>query len=108
MSLHVILGAGGSISNYLVPILKENGEQIRLVSRSPRQETGVESVQASLLDAAATTKAVEGADVVYLLVGLAYNIKIWQKQWPVIMANVISVCLFSQEKFPHKTHNIIM
>jgi len=92
MSVHVILGAGGSVSNYLVPILKENGEQIRLVSRSARQETGVECIQASLLDAAATAKAVEGADVVYLLVGLPYNIKIWQKQWPVVMANVINAC----------------
>ena len=92
MSLHVILGAGGSVSNYLVPILKENGEQIRLVSRSARQEKGVECIQASLLDAAATAKAVEGADVVYLLVGLPYNIKIWQKQWPVVMANVINAC----------------
>ncbi|OIR12659.1 NAD dependent epimerase/dehydratase family protein [mine drainage metagenome] len=92
MSLHTILGAGGSISNYLVPVLLENKEQVRLVSRSQKNITGTENIVADLTNAAQTTNAVKGSSVVYLLVGLEYNIKAWKEQWPVIMTNVINAC----------------
>lgn len=92
MSLHTILGAGGSISNYLVPILLENKEQVRLVSRSQKNIEGTENIIADLTNAEQTKKAVEGSSVVYLLVGLEYSIKAWKEQWPVIMTNVINAC----------------
>ncbi len=98
MSIHTILGAGGSISNHLVPVLKENNEQIRLVSRSAKNITGVENIAADLTDAEQTKKAVEGSAVVYLLVGLEYNIRVWTVQWPKIMSNVINACAEANAK----------
>lgn len=92
MSLQTILGAGGSISNYLVPVLLEHNEQVRLVSRSPKMIAGTENITADLANTAQTKKAVEGSSVVYLLVGLEYNIKVWKSQWPLIISNVIDAC----------------
>jgi nucleoside-diphosphate-sugar epimerase len=92
MSLHTILGAGGSISNFLVPVLLENNERVRLVSRNPKKTAGTENITADLTNASDTLKAVEGSAIVYLLVGLEYNIKVWQTQWPIIMTNVIDAC----------------
>ena len=37
-------------------------------------------------------EAVRGSDIVYLLVGLEYNSKIWKADWPVIMRNTIDAC----------------
>jgi nucleoside-diphosphate-sugar epimerase len=98
MSLHTILGAGGSISNHLVPILLENKEQVRLVSRSVKNTEGVENISADLTDAEQTKKAVAGSSVVYLLAGLEYNIKIWRDQWPKIMTNTIEACAAENAK----------
>jgi nucleoside-diphosphate-sugar epimerase len=92
MSLHTILGANGTIGTELVPILQAGGEQIRLVSRNSKSVPGTESVQADVLNREAVLRAVEGSDIVYLLVGLEYNIRIWRANWPVIMRNTIDAC----------------
>jgi len=36
--------------------------------------------------------AVEGSEVVYLTVGLEYDINVWRTQWPPLMKNVIEAC----------------
>jgi nucleoside-diphosphate-sugar epimerase len=92
MSLHTILGAGGAIANELLPVLMEAKENIRIVARHPKQIIGVESVVADLSDAAQTLEAVKGSTIVYLLVGLEYDYKVWQEKWPHIMTNTIEAC----------------
>ena len=47
---------------------------------------------ADLLNYDQVLKAVLGSEVVYLLVGIAYDAGIWQKEWPIIMRNVIDAC----------------
>jgi len=39
-----------------------------------------------------TVQAVENSEVVYLTVGISYNAKIWQAQWPLVMQNAIAAC----------------
>lgn len=92
MGLHTLLGANGTIANALLPVLKTQNHQIRLVSRSPREVPGAESLAANLLNRAQVFKAVEGSEIVYLLVGITYNAKVWEAEWPVIMRNVIDAC----------------
>lgn len=92
MSLHTILGAGGAIANELLPILMEAKEPIRIVARHPKQIIGVESVSADLSDADQTLEAVKGSSIVYLLVGLEYDYKVWADKWPQIMTNTINAC----------------
>ena len=92
MSLHTILGAGGAIANELLPILIDSKENVRIVARHPKQIIGVESVAADLSDADQTLTAISGSSIVYLLVGLEYEYKVWEEKWPVIMTNTINAC----------------
>jgi nucleoside-diphosphate-sugar epimerase len=91
--LHTILGAGGVIGRELSLQLARQGRRIRQVSRRPvAVQAGDELMTADLTDARATTCAVAGSEVVYLVPGLAYNAAIWQAQWPLVMRNVIDAC----------------
>ena len=90
--LHTILGANGTIATELVPLLLDNKEQIRLVSRNPKPIEGAETVAANLLDAVSVEAAVKGSGIVYLLVGIDYNSDVWKRDWPVIMRNTIDAC----------------
>jgi nucleoside-diphosphate-sugar epimerase len=91
--MQTILGAGGAVGNALAKELRNYTGNIRLVSRHPKGiNEGDELVAADLTDAKATADAVAGSEVVYLLAGLPYKTKVWQKQWPVIMQNVIEAC----------------
>jgi nucleoside-diphosphate-sugar epimerase len=92
MSLHTILGANGTIATELVPVLKSAGEKIRLVSRNPKPVEGTDSFTADLLNREQVFQAVQGSEIVYLLVGLVYDLKVWRASWPVIMQNTIDAC----------------
>ena len=98
MALHTILGANGTIATELIPVLQQNNQQIRLVSRNPKLVEGAETVAANLLNAQDVMKAIAGSNVVYLLVGLEYNYKVWQRDWPVLMSNVIDACKAAKAK----------
>lgn len=92
MKLHTILGAGGTVSNQLLPVLQQNNEQVRLVSRKPQGTAKAESIAADITNYEQTLNAIKGSDIVYLLVGLKYDIRIWKESWPKIMTNVINAC----------------
>lgn len=92
MKLHTILGSGGAVGNQLLPVLKQNGQRVRLVSRKVQQGQDVESVAADVTNYEQTFNAVKGSDVVHLVVGLPYDIRVWKDSWPKIMANVINAC----------------
>jgi len=92
MKLHTILGANGTIATELIPVLKSHNEEIRLVSRTPRKVEGTKSLAADMLDYKQVLNAVEGSDVVYMVIGITYNAEIWKKEWPAVMRNVINAC----------------
>ena len=92
MALHTILGANGTIATALLPVLKENNESIRLISRNPRPVPGAETIAADVRNFNELLNAVQGSSVIYLLVGITYNIKQWRHDWPIIMRNVIAAC----------------
>lgn len=92
--MQTILGAGGAIGTALAKVLPEYTQQIRLVGRSPEKVNAGDTLFAGdLANARVAEKAVAGAEVVYLTVGLPYDAKLWQRTWPVIMQNVIDACL---------------
>jgi len=91
--MHTILGAGGAIGVELASELAKNGHRIRLVSRNPKPDASADQVVATnLADLEQTINAVAGSRVVYLLVGLKYDFKIWRELWPRIMSNAIEAC----------------
>ncbi|QEC40987.1 NAD-dependent epimerase/dehydratase family protein [Pseudobacter ginsenosidimutans] len=92
MGLHTILGANGTIADALVPVLQANNEKIRLVSRKPKPVPGAETFTADVTSREQVFAAVKGSEIVYLLVGIQYNIDVWRRDWPVIIRNVIDAC----------------
>jgi nucleoside-diphosphate-sugar epimerase len=85
-----ILGAGGAISSELVKELA--GRNLRLVSRHQAPVAGAETVAADVSDLKQTIAAVSGSSIVYLLVGLKYDLEVWQTLWPRVMRNTIEAC----------------
>ena len=96
--MNTLLGANGTIGSALIPILKKNGEQMRLVSRREMKVEGAETFAADVLDRDQLFEAVKGSDIVYLLIGLRYEAKVWERDWPVIMRNVIDACKANKSK----------
>lgn len=93
--MQTILGAGGQIADELArELYRHYTRDIRLVSRNPRalHDTD-ELVAADLMDAGATSRAVEGSDVVYLTVGLPMNSELWEEKFPVMVANTMAACV---------------
>ena len=89
---HIILGAGGAISNALAKELKLNNENIKLVSRSGKSFENIPSVKTDLTKPQEVLDVVEYSSVVYLLAGIQYKTSAWQEQWPKIMQNTIDAC----------------
>jgi nucleoside-diphosphate-sugar epimerase len=88
-----ILGAGGGIGSELAKVLIDRKQQFRLVGRNPSTVSGAtETVSADITDQGQTIRAVADSRIVYLLVGLKYDHKIWAEVWPRIMANTIEAC----------------
>ncbi|MCD8539044.1 MAG: NAD(P)H-binding protein, partial [Leadbetterella sp.] len=97
--MQVLLGAGGDIGTFLAKELKPYTSKIRLVGRNPvKVNADDELFPGDLLDADRVNQAVAGAKVAYLVAGLKYDSRIWKKQWPVIMKNVIDACVRNGSK----------
>ncbi|HSI74689.1 MAG TPA: NAD-dependent epimerase/dehydratase family protein [Lunatimonas sp.] len=92
--LHTILGSTGNIGTSLAKELATAYEaNVRLVSRNPLPIAGNEELKkANLLNDGEVEEAVNGSEIVYLVVGITYKTRLWQEQWPVIMKNTIKAC----------------
>jgi nucleoside-diphosphate-sugar epimerase len=92
--MQTILGYKGAIGKSLALALKKYTRNVRLVSREPAAGDANlgELMAANLLSEQGTADAVAGSSVVYLTVGLPYQTKIWEAQWPVLMRNVLRAC----------------
>ena len=92
--MQTILGSGGQIAEELTRELRRNfTDDIRLVSRNPREVADADQlVPADLMDAEATDAAVAGSEIVYLTVGLPADSGLWEQRFPTMMANAIAAC----------------
>jgi nucleoside-diphosphate-sugar epimerase len=92
-ALETILGANGVIGRELSKLLLAHTDRVRQVGRSPRGVNPTdELVSANLLDADATSRAVAGSEVAYLVAGLRYDAGVWEQEWPRVMQNAIDAC----------------
>lgn len=95
--MHTILGINGTVGPYLAADLKKRNIPVRGVSRRPF-EGDWEHRKADVLNLAELIDAVDGSEVVYLVVGLPYDIKVWRRDWPIVMSNTIEACLATGAK----------
>lgn len=87
--LHVVLGASGVIGKAVVAELRKRNLPVRLVERSAKLEDK-DFVMANLLVEADAIHATLGASHVYVCVGLPYVATVWEKEWPLVMNNIIT------------------
>ena len=90
-SIHTILGATGAVGQAVIKTLQQKELPLRSVSRKATSELP-NHFQADLLNKSDTQRAIEGSAFVYLCVGLPYTIKVWERDWELIMENVIEAC----------------
>ena len=88
-----ILGSNGGAGTELAKALVQYTTNIRQVSRHPQAvNPSDELFPADLTSREEIFKAVEGSEIVYLTIGLQYNHKVWEAQWPPLVRNVIDAC----------------
>jgi nucleoside-diphosphate-sugar epimerase len=91
--MQTILGANGVIGKEVSKHLPRFTGQIRQVGRNPQKvNASDELVKADLLNYQQTEAAVKGSEIVYLVAGLKYETKVWQRDWPIVMRNTIEAC----------------
>ena len=91
--MQTILGANGTIGKLLAKDLMAYTDRVRLVSRNPiRVNQTDELLTADLSQPGAVEKAVQGSEVVYLVVGFEYRLKVWEEKWPALMRDAIDAC----------------
>lgn len=97
--IQTILGANGSIGTILAKELKSYTDQIRLVSRTPEKVNETDELfPADLSNPENVDKAIAGSDIVYLVVGFEYSLKVWREKWPKLMKAVIAACIRHNSK----------
>lgn len=90
----IILGAGGSIGAHLAKDLKKYTNKVQLFSRNPKKINDDDIlISGNLLNAKQTANAIKNNDVAYLVVGLPYKTKVWEKDFLKIVKNVIDGCI---------------
>jgi nucleoside-diphosphate-sugar epimerase len=91
--MQVILGAGGAIGKDLAKELKNYDDKVRLFSRNPQKVNEDDELFAGdLTNKTNVEDALKAANVAYLTAGLPYHALVWERQWPVIMKNVLQAC----------------
>ncbi len=90
--MHTILGYKGAMGQAVLRVLESRNFKYRLVSRNTNPKTPF-TVKANLLFKEETDTAIQGSDFVHLCVGLPYNHKVWERDWEVIINNVINSCI---------------
>lgn len=97
--MQTILGANGTIGSLLAKELTRYTNDIRLVSRNPRRVNPTDQLfPADLSDPTTVEQVIAGSDVVYLLVGFEYNIRVWRKNWPALMRATLDACIRRKAK----------
>jgi len=92
--MQTILGANGTIGSLLAKELTVYTDKIRLVSRNPKKVNETDELfPADLSNPSVVDQAVEGSDVVYLVVGFEYKLSVWEEKWPRLMKATIAACL---------------
>ena len=86
-----VLGASGNIGKLLVSYLAQKNYQVKAVGRQlPRfSDPNISNLGVDYRDSKALRKVCENSSVVYCLVGLEYKTKVWQKEWPALVNNLV-------------------
>lgn len=92
--MQTILGANGQIGEELARELKQRyTADIRIVGRKPQKINDTDTLLAADLSIGEQAlNAVKGSEIAYFTLGLPMDTELWERQFPVIVQNVIKAC----------------
>lgn len=92
--MQTILGANGQIGEELARELKKNyTPDIRIVSRNAVKVNDTDTVfSADLSDREKASEAIKGSEIAYFTLGMPMNTELWERQFEIILRNVIDAC----------------
>lgn len=98
--MQTILGANGQIGEELARELKRNfTSDIRIFSRDAKKVNDTDEVfSADLSIREKAIEAVKGSEIAYFTLGLPISSDLWEKQFPLILRNVIDACKINGTK----------
>lgn len=98
--MQTILGANGQIGEELARELKRNfTSKIRIVSRNAQKVNDTDELfSADLSIREKAIEAVKGSEIAYFTLGLPISSDLWEKQFPLILQNVIDACKINGTK----------
>lgn len=98
--MQTILGANGQIGEELARELKRNfTSDIRIVSKEAKKVNDTDEVfSADLSIREKAIEAVKGSEIAYFTLGLPISSDLWEKQFPLILRNVIDACKINGTK----------
>ncbi|KAF2080695.1 NAD-dependent epimerase/dehydratase family protein [Flavobacterium sharifuzzamanii] len=98
--MQTILGANGQIGEELARELKRNyTSDIRIVSRKAQKINDTDTVfSADLAIKEKAIEAVKGSEIAYFTLGLPMDSDLWEKQFLLILRNVIEACKINKTK----------
>lgn len=85
---HLIIGANGPIGKEIYSLLKESNKEVYRFGRSKIDQE--DYICGNALNINDVLKAVKGKKYIYITIGLKYDHKIWEKQWPIIIDHIIT------------------
>jgi len=94
MTQHVTIFGYGPSGKAVADLLAKRGERVRLAQRKRPADlpAGIDFQSCDLLAPAQVRAAVDGAAQVVMAAGLTYSGRVWRKDWPVVMSNLIAAC----------------
>ncbi|MET3026111.1 NAD-dependent epimerase/dehydratase family protein [Flavobacterium sp. UW10123] len=98
--MQTILGANGQIGEELARELKRKyTSDIRIVSRRAKKVNDTDTVfSADLTNKEQAIEAVKGSEIAYFTLGLPMDSDLWEKQFLLILSNVIEACKINKTK----------
>ncbi len=98
--MQTILGANGQIGEELARELKRNyTSDIRIVSRNAKKVNDTDTVfSADLSDRQQAIEVVKGSEIAYFTLGLPMDTELWEKQFLLIVKNIIEACKINGTK----------
>jgi len=95
-----ILGASGNIGQVLVKYLADKGYKIKAVGRStPKfKQDNVKNIAIDYANQEQINDAIQGSEITYMLIGLEYKTKIWERDWVPLVQRLIQGCEVSKSK----------
>ena len=91
LKTQMVLGGNGAIGKAVIDELKSRNISVRALTLKGTVED-TDTVNIDILDKDKFTEVTRDISHMYLCIGLPYQTKVWEKDWPIVMENTIAVC----------------